>query len=103
MGIAESNKSERGVFDCPETIHGIAPDTEVVGHVHYKQKVSKNIGGVWATIEFGLSCPCATTHFNRAQEWVRKAVDITIDEEYEGMCREECEEEEAEGNDKEWR
>ena len=100
-GQVIADKSERGIFDCPSSVHGI--DERATGSVSYVQRISKDMGGMWATVEFGMTVPCAVTHFDKAQKWVRQAVDVTLDEEYDNLMREENAEEEAEGNEEEWR
>ena len=95
---------KRAVFECPESVHGINKKTypEEVGEVWYAQRISAQINsGMWATVEFGMTCPCNTTHFGQAANFIRAAVDDTLDEEYEKLSGAEEEEEDGE-EQKDW-
>jgi len=90
--------SDQGIFDCPASVHGLTVEqlSEHVFKVVYRQRFSKDLGGMWATIEFGLDAPCAGTHIAKTKQWIKRAVGETVDEEYAFLTGEADEEEETE-------
>lgn len=94
-GEVIDEKADQAIFDCPVSVHGIDADTpeSEVGHVRYAQRFSKDLGGMWATIEFELKVPCHTDNYQKAQQWARTAVGDTIDAEYEELVSEDDAEE----------